>query len=112
MSVRIHYYKTWPEPFEAAAILAKLHEIRKDDRNPRPAVGDMVVLREWRPSFKPGDVITYVKADGPPPIDRNAGEYTGRELAPRRVTYISEPGTWGLPADVFVMTLIPEEAPR
>lgn len=98
MSFQIHYFKTWPEPFEAAATMAKLHEIRRDDRSIRPAVGDLVVLREWRPK----EVV--------PGIDQ--GDFTGRELPARRVTYVSAPGSWGLPNDLYVMTLLPEEISR
>lgn len=79
----IHDLKAWPEPF--AAILAgnKTHEIRKADR---PfAVGDTLRLREWDPK----------------------GEaYTGREIA-ADVTHLSAPGTWGLPADLCVMSISP-----
>lgn len=110
MSVRIHYFKCWPEPFEAMAIFTKLHEIRKDDRVDRPAVGDLVVLREWQPSFKPGEVV-FVKAGDPIPTAFGSGDYTGRSLE-RRVTHVSVPGTWGLPSDLYVMTLLPEETPR
>lgn len=88
MSVRIHYFKTHPGPFGAVASGAKTYEIRKDDRTTRPEVGDLVVLQEWRPGIAAG--VT--------------GEYTGRELR-ARVTYLSDPGSWGLPPDLYVFGL-------
>lgn len=88
MSVRIHYFKTWPDPFEAAAVGIKTHEIRRDDRGQRPRAGDLIILQEWQP------------VDGAP----GQGDYTGRELR-RRVTFVSAPGTWGLPSDLYVMSI-------
>lgn len=87
MSVQIHYFKTHPEPFEQVLLGMKRHEIRRDDRTSRPRAGDMVVLREWRPT------------DG-----TDEGEYTGREVE-KRVTYVTPPGAWGLPEDVYVMSV-------
>lgn len=77
----IHELKTWPEPFEAMCSGHKSHEIRKDDRS--FAVGDLLDLREWDPD-------TQV--------------YSGRRLI-MEVTYKSEPGFWGLPDDLCVMSL-------
>lgn len=91
--MRTHYFKTWPDPFEAAAIGSKPYEIRKDDRGTRLAVGDVVVLREWRPVAEEA----FVRE----PLE---GNYTGRELR-GVVTYVSVPGTWGLPGDLYVMAI-------
>lgn len=91
MSVRIHYFKTWPEPFGACASGAKRYEIRKDDRPELPRVGDLVVLQEWRPGI----------------VDKVQGDYTGRELRVR-VTYLTEPKQWGLPEDLYVFGFRPE----
>lgn len=92
MPVQIHYFKTHPEPFNASAVGIKTHDIRKDDRATRPRPGDLVVLQEWEP---------VLGTDG--------GDYTGRDLR-RRVTYVSEPGTWGLPKDLYVMSHRAEDA--
>lgn len=83
MTSNIHFFKTHPEPFDKILQGAKSHEIRKDDRAGRPGVGDLLILREWCPDHR---------------------EYTGRQVE-RRVTYVTEPGTWGLPTDVYVMSI-------
>ncbi len=76
-----HELKTWPEPFEEILRGRKRHEVRRADR---PfAVGDELRLREWDPAWS---------------------RYTGRELSVR-VTYLSPGGTWGLPADLCVMSV-------
>lgn len=80
---RIHRFKCWPEPFEAMQDGLKTHEVRKDDRVDRPTVGDVVVLRQWDPETE---------------------NYTGHEFS-RRVTHVTEPGTFGLPPDLYVMSL-------
>lgn len=103
MSVHIHHFKIHPEPFEQIVLGSKRHEIRKDDRGTRPRPGDLLVLREWRPLYAPGEVVEYRKDDGPPPLAA-LGDYTGREVK-KRVTYVSEPGTWGLPPDLYVMSI-------
>lgn len=64
-----HDLKTWPPYFDAVWSGAKPFEIRKNDRGYR--VGDVLMLREWRPY-----------PDG-------SGDYTGRE-ARRVVTYITD----------------------
>lgn len=67
----IHELKILPEYFEAVASGAKPFELRKDDREPRFAVGDGLVLREWFGvvgQFSPRSVtgsITYVLRDFP-----------------------------------------------
>lgn len=85
MSVHIHHFKIHPEPFEQVVLGFKRHEIRRDDRSVRPRTGDLVVLREWRPIGDDGD-------------------YTGREVK-KRVTHVTDPGTWGLPSDLYVMSI-------
>lgn len=87
MSVHIHHFKIQPEPFEQIVLGTKRHEIRKDDRAIRPRAGDLLVLRE------------FALVEG-----TEAGDYTGREIK-KRVTYVSEPGTWGLPRDLYVMSI-------
>jgi hypothetical protein len=125
MPVQIHYFKCWPEPFGAMSVGTKTHEIRKDDRPIRPRVGDLVVLQEWQP--QEGTVRAAVEGrfgkhacntDSPDDCARKdlhrdpaaEGDYTGRDLR-RRVTYVTEPGQWGLAPDTYVMSLR-EEANR
>ncbi len=86
MSVQIHFFKCWPEPFEAMEDGRKTHEVRLDDRHARPRVGDVVVLRRWDPK---------------------TCSYSGHELT-RRVAYVTEPKTFGLPDDLYVMSLCEE----
>ncbi len=77
----VHELKTWPEPFEAVRTDLKFHEVRRADR---PfGVGDTLRLREWNPASE---------------------LYTGRELRVV-ITYITLPGTFGLPSDVCVMSV-------
>ncbi len=102
MSVRIHYFKTWPEPFAAAAVEIKLHEIRKDDRPVRPRPGDLLVLQEWTPHDSDCPECMSKSPEHEP------GDYTGRELR-RRVTFVTIPGTWGIPNDIYVMSIRPEK---
>lgn len=82
--IRIHYYKVHPEIFKEIKEGYKTHEIRKDDRQVRPRPGDILVLKEFNP---------------------NSQTFTGN-LVTRLVTYVSEPGTFGLPSDLFVMSII------
>jgi len=77
-----HRLKTWPEPFQALWDGRKHHEIRRADRDFRQ--GDWLELREWDPGTE---------------------TYTGR-IAHARVTYLSMAGTWGLPADLLVMSVV------
>lgn len=76
-----HELKCWPEPFNAIADGSKTHEVRKADREFE--VGQRLLLREW---------------------DDFRMLYTGRqELV--EITYISDPGTFGLPNDVAVLSV-------
>lgn len=80
----IHDLKTWPQPFEAVWVGDKRFEVRVADR---PfAVGDRVLLREWLPAA---------------PLPGTNGVYTGREID-ARITYLVEPGAWGLPPTMTV----------
>lgn len=83
----LHDIKCWPEPYAALERGDKRHEVRRNDRNYK--VGDVLVIREWQPA-------TGLRVDG--------GKYTGRQRM-MRVTYITKPGTFGLPADVCVLSL-------
>ena len=77
----IHDLKTWPDQFEAIVRGTKHHEVRRVDRPFR--VGDQLRLREFKPSSR---------------------HYTGRETQ-RVVTYISQPGTFGLPDNLCVLSI-------
>ena len=101
MNVNIHHFKIHPENFEQIVLGSKRHEVRKDDRAQRPRAGDLIVLREWRPDFK--EEPRRRKDDEPPAVP-TCGEYTGREIQ-KRVTYVTEPGTWGLPENIYVMSI-------
>ena len=60
---------------------ARTHEIRKADRQFR--VGDTLVLLEWTP---------------------DTGDYTGRVIL-AQVTWVTPPGSFGLPGDLCVMSV-------
>lgn len=87
----MHELKVWPQYFPALRDGLKSSEFRKDDRQPRFAVGDVLRLREWNPE--------RFAVDG--------REYTGREVE-RRVTYVARGGV--IPEGFCVMSL--EEIPR
>lgn len=87
-----HELKTWAGPFEAAWAGQKRHEVRRFDR--RFEVGDMLRLREVEREPKPYEFV-----------------YTGRELFVR-VTYITTPGTWGLPESIGVLSFVEEGRKR
>jgi hypothetical protein len=67
----VHELKSWPEFFTAVESGEKTFELRRNDRNYQ--VGDVLVLREWKPNIHGDD----------------EGEYTGRSCR-RRVTYVME----------------------
>jgi hypothetical protein len=81
--VETHELKTWPTAFQAILDGRKRYEIRKADRNFQ--VGDLLHLREW---------------------DRATGRYTGRDNWVE-VTYMTQPGEWGLGSDICVMSIAP-----
>lgn len=77
----IHDLKCWPEPFQATWLGRKRHEVRKADRPFN--VGDVLAMYEWDPKSETA---------------------TGRYIV-ATVSYISEPGTFGLPRDLCVLSL-------
>lgn len=81
-----HDLKCWSGPFAAVERGEKTHEVRVNDRNYQ--VGDILKLHEWNPHD---------------PV-RHTGGYTGKLLWVQ-VTYISEGGTFGLPANLCVMSI-------
>ena|ERR1700747_3316137 len=91
-----HQVKSWPGAFEAVTNGAKKHEVRKADRPFK--VGDTLILREFTPEvIEKGGVV--VDEEG-----HTVGAYTGRTLM-RLITYISPAGSFGLPADLCVLSL-------
>ncbi len=91
--MRTHELKTWPSPFQDVWDGRKLHEVRVDDRG--YAVGDVLVLNEYDPSRASLGAL----------IPRG---FTGRKIF-AKVTYISYGGTWGLPPNLCVMSIIATE---
>lgn len=77
-----HYLKCHPIPFEQVVSGTKRHEVRKADRDYKE--GNRVVLREWDPHEE---------------------SYSG-EVTEFRIGHVTAPGTWGLPADLCVFTLL------
>ena len=79
----IHDLKCHPEPFQAIIDGVKLWEFRKDDRDPRYAVGDVLLLREWEPATK---------------------AYTAR-CTMARVVYLLRGPEYGIPEGYCVMSM-------
>lgn len=78
-----HTLKCHPAPFAASRSGAKPYEVRVFDRP--YAVGDTIDLCEWDPE---------------------TSDYTGDSMR-LRVTYITTPGTWGLPPGVGILGVEP-----
>lgn len=76
-----HELKTHLEQYAAVDRLDKTHEVRRNDRDFQK--GDVLVLREF---------------------DQHRTEYTGRWVAVA-VTHVTEGGSFGLPADLCVMSI-------
>lgn len=105
-SPRVHILKCWPESFRALVAGDKRHEVRKDDRG--YMVGDYLLLQE----FDPEGVADCDDGEwewARPVTDSN--RYTG-ETAWFRVTYKTPGGSWGLPADVCVLSVKACKAPK
>lgn len=77
----VHELKCHPEPFLAVRAGDKTHEVRVFDRPYR--AGDLLLLKEFLPDDQ---------------------TYTGAEVLVR-VTHVTEPGTWGLPENVGVLSI-------
>ncbi len=86
---RTHILKTWPEPFQAVLDGRKRYEIRVNDRF--FVVGEVLHLKEYRVDIAEAGAL-------------GEGAFTGRE-AFARVTYMSPGGTWGLPANLCVLSI-------
>lgn len=88
----IHELKTWPDDFQAVADGLKTHEARCADRPFK--VGDVLLLREWRPFIA---ALCHWRAT------RLLGRYTGRSLV-AKVTHLTR-GQYGLPPDLAIMSI-------
>ena len=55
-----HILKIQPEYFEAVRSGAKRFEVRKDDRTPRYAVGDLLILAEFADGAYTGRGVTVL----------------------------------------------------
>lgn len=89
-----HELKTWPEPFRDARREVKTFEVRRNDRVPPFAIGDVLRLNEWVPDEP--DACRY-------DVVGLAGKYTG-SFVEVEVTYILR-GQYGLPSDLVVMSI-------
>ncbi len=99
--VNVFRWKSWPAEFRAVKAGAKSFEIRRDDRDPRPAVGDLFLLEEWAP------VVLSV--------ENKEGHYTGDFAGPFRITYVERskclpPGWFGFSFELDERTSLQELA--
>jgi hypothetical protein len=90
-----HQLKSWKGTFDAVADGSKKHEVRKTDRD--FTVGDTLILREFTPEVSESGVV--LDKEG-----HTQGSFTGQTLM-RKITYISPPGSFGLPKDLCVLSL-------
>lgn len=81
----VHRLKCDPEPFAKVVAGTKRYEVRKFDRD-----------------FKVGDRLELLE------FDRTTQQYSGARLR-AKITTITEPGSYGLPADVGVLGIEPVE---
>ncbi len=107
----VHNLKSWPGTFDAVASGVKTHEIRKADRDFK--VGDLVVLSEWNLAVYEAEVSARMAAGGIHDEqlaiikeEAKTKAFSGRSLM-RRITYVSVPGSWGLPNDICVLSIGP-----
>lgn len=78
-----HVLKAWREAFQAVWDGRKLYEWRKDDRDPRFALGDDLELLEW---------------------DHEAGAFTGRSLLAGPLTDVRRgPSPFGIPEGFAIL---------
>lgn len=87
--IPVHVLKCHPEPFLAVKEGRKRHEVRVNDRNFQ--AGDIVELREWNPD---------------PDASGLAIGFTIVAQLRFRIGYVTAGGTWGLPDDLCVFTLL------
>lgn len=102
-SSKTHEVKTWPVPFEAVMSGKKTHEVRKFDRD--YMVGDFLVLKEFIPHKEcNGSGVLPDNGDTWPCCPEPHGEYTGASIKVR-VSYITQPGKFGLPENLGVLSI-------
>lgn len=93
-----HHLKTWPKPFDDMKRRLKNFEYRKDDREPKFEVGDILILEEYLPPMG-------TKTNGSTTAT-DIGEYTG-EILKRRVTLVYRGGQFGIPNGYCIMSVVP-----
>lgn len=109
-----HDLKTWPAPFEAVLDGRKRYEVRRADRT--FAVGDTLLLREWRPGHEGPCKFErpFVGLDNACALCKRRigeslpGEYTGREFRVR-VTYLTPENVFGVPKGYVVLGIEPAD---
>lgn len=85
-----HTLKIWPGNYDAVSSGDKTHEIRNcSDRT--FTKGDIVLFKDWMPKV---DEKGFT----------GQGEYTARSPLLRKITYVSKPGSWGLPPNICVFS--------
>lgn len=84
--MQTHELKTWPDPFAAIWRGDKTHEFRKDDRDPRFSIGDILELVYHDPERLPvrGRVPARITA---------------------KITHISRPPYCSVPPEFCVMSI-------
>lgn len=95
-----HHLRCWPAEFAAIRRGEKTAEFRRDDRSPRFAPGDELVLWEWEPETPegPADLLHVWRY-----FHRDRGHYTGeRELV--QVTHVTR-DAFGVPAGYAVLSV-------
>lgn len=110
--MKTHELKTWSKPFEAILKGEKTYEIRKEDRSFE--VGDSLLLKEFDAHAEcDGEGVIW---EGPTFAQKTSqvccpaphGVYSGREIRVK-VTYKTEGGQWGLPDELCVLGIAPED---
>lgn len=81
--MKIHHLKSWPSEFGRVRYGVKRHEVRRFDRGYE--IGDSIILQEFDP-------VTL--------------KYTGSADLCLLITDITKPGTFGLPVDIGVLSVV------
>lgn len=92
-TMKRHELKIQPADFEAVLTGVMTHQARNNDRG--FAVGDVLVLKEWRPSIRTDNC--YWNITGQP------GTFTGR-VVEARVTHLTF-GEYNLPRGLAIMSI-------
>ena len=83
VEVCYHELKCWPDSFQALRRGTKTAEFRRDDRDFR--LGDLLILREWRPDESGG------------------GDYTGEAIFGLYISHIEK--GFGIPEGFAMLTV-------